>query len=148
MNEIIGFRGRYFFLSNFFSRRVIIDDFVFKNNEAAFQSHKPENIKLREFFCWLEPSEAKKAGKKVKLRKDWESIKEEVMYKVVLAKFTQNFDLRNRLLMTGDMKLIEENNWGDTTWGTVDGEGKNLLGNILMRVRKEIRISMGGGGET
>jgi ribA/ribD-fused uncharacterized protein len=145
MDKIAGFRGRYFFLSNFFPRRVIIDDLVFQNNEAAFQSHKPENIKLREFFCWLKPSEAKKAGRKVELCRDWENIKEEVMYKVVMAKFTQNIDLRNRLLLTGEMELIEENDWGDKTWGTVNGNGKNLLGKILMKVREEIRINMNGG---
>jgi len=138
MNKIAGFRGDYFFLSNFFNARVKIDGLVFLNNEAAFQSYKVEDPKLQEFFCNLTPSQAKKAGRKVLLRKDWEQIKEEVMYKVALAKFTRNTELGYKLLMTNDAELIEENNWGDRTWGTVNGKGKNLLGKILMRVRSEM----------
>ena len=64
------------------------------------------------------------------------------MYRICLAKFTQNPDLAKRLLDTGDEILEEGNTWHDTYWG-VDlktGEGKNMLGSILMRVRNELRI--------
>ena len=33
------------------------------------------------------------------------------------------------------MELEEGNNWGDKYWGTVEGEGKNMLGKLLMKVR-------------
>ena len=60
------------------------------------------------------------------------------MYEIVLAKFTQNPDLKEKLLATGDESLEEGNTWGDTIWGTVDGVGENRLGKILMRVRDEL----------
>lgn len=141
-NVIAGFRGDYFFLSNFFEARVKVDGLLFQNNEAAFQSFKPEDPKNREFFCTLNPSQAKRAGRRAKLRKDWEEIKQEIMYKVVLAKFTQNKELGYKLLATGDAELIEENTWGDRIWGTVKGKGRNLLGKILMRVRSELPFTL------
>ena len=61
------------------------------------------------------------------------------MYEIVLAKFTQNPDLKKKLLATGDEHLEEGNTWGDTIWGTVDGVGENRLGKILMRVRDELK---------
>jgi len=96
-------------------------------------------VKRAQFFCSLNPSEAKRAGRRAILRKDWEEIKEDVMYKVVLAKFVQNEELKYKLLDTGSAELIEENNWGDRIWGTVNGKGRNLLGKILMRVREELK---------
>ena len=60
------------------------------------------------------------------------------MYEIVLAKFTQNPDLKEELLATGDEHLEEGNTWGDAIWGTVDGVGENRLGKILMRVRDEL----------
>ena len=61
------------------------------------------------------------------------------MYEIVLAKFTQNPDLKEKLLATGDEHLEEGNTWGDTTWGTVNGIGENRLGIILMKVRRNCR---------
>ena len=72
------------------------------------------------------------------MRSDWEEVKDKVMYEIVLAKFTQNPDLKEKLLATGDESLEEGNTWGDTIWGTVDGVGENRLGKILMRVRDEL----------
>jgi ribA/ribD-fused uncharacterized protein len=136
MNKIAGFRGKYFFLSNFFPTKVKVGDLTFENNEAAFQSYKSKNM---ESFCHLNPSEAKRKGRRVQLRPDWEEIKADVMYMVVFAKFSQNQDLRDKLINTGDAELVEENNWGDRIWGTVSGKGKNLLGKILMKVRDELK---------
>ena len=61
------------------------------------------------------------------------------MTKIVELKFTQNEDLRAKLLETKDEPLEEGNTWGDKIWGTVNGEGKNLLGKILMKTREKIK---------
>lgn len=61
------------------------------------------------------------------------------MYEICKAKFTQNEDLKAKLLATGNDILEEGNTWGDRVWGTVNGVGENRLGKILMRVREELR---------
>lgn len=60
------------------------------------------------------------------------------MLQVVRAKFTQNAELADKLLATGDAHLEEGNTWGDRVWGTVNGVGANQLGIILMKIRDEI----------
>lgn len=140
--KISSFRGEYFFLSNFYMAIVTYNGCTFTNSEAAFQAQKctdPEAIKN---FCYMSPSEAKKHGRRVILRKDWEDMKIDIMHKIVYAKFTQNPELKEKLLATGDSYLEEDNNWGDCFWGTVNGIGKNHLGKILMQVRKELRDFM------
>lgn len=112
---------------------------TYQNNEAAFQAQKCIEPKEREAFTKLNPSEAKKAGRSVNLRKDWEQVKVSVMADIVKAKFEQNIDLAKKLLDTGDAYLEEGNDWGDRIWGTVNGIGANHLGKILMDVREYMR---------
>jgi ribA/ribD-fused uncharacterized protein len=75
------------------------------------------------------------------LRRDWESVKDNVMYQALVAKFTQHDDLRQILLGTGDALLVEHTE-NDSYWGDGgDGSGKNRLGHLLMRVRTELRAA-------
>jgi len=134
--KIEQFRGPYYFLSNFYPAVVEVDGIRYENNEAAFQAQKqPERAKE---FASLPPNEAKRLGRRVNLRPDWEAVKLEVMTDVVRAKFTQNEDLRKKLLATGEAELIEGNHWGDTYWGVCRGKGRNELGKILMKIRREL----------
>lgn len=88
---------------------------------------------------------AKRQGRQVALREDWEEVKVGLMEEVVRAKFFQNPDLGKRLLATGDTPLVEGNTWGDTCWGvdTRTGQGENHLGLILMKIRGELAIGKG-----
>lgn len=134
------FRGKYFFLSNFYSAPVTYLGKTFKNNEAAFQSAKcPERSNE---FLNLSPSDAKRLGRRVRLRDDWEYTKDKVMYDICMAKFMQNENLARLLIETGDAILIEGNTWGDRVWGVCDGAGENRLGKILMRIRSEIKNNL------
>lgn len=146
MEKIDSFRGEYFFLSNFYEIPVTYDGITYENNEAAFQAQKVAPRKTKKVlsderlaFCHLNPSEAKKFGRKIPLRKDWEAIKVKVMEDIVLAKFSQHPELAEKLLATGNAHLEEGNSWGDKVWGTVGGVGANNLGKILMRVRETLR---------
>ena len=91
------------------------------------------------------PSDAKKAGKQIDIRKDWQEVKEGIMLEIVRQKFLQHKDLSDKLIATYDEELIESNLWHDNVWGDClchnckNIVGKNLLGKILMQVREELR---------
>lgn len=98
------FDGPYAFLSNFYESPVWVFGHHFKNSEAAFQAAKcPEHM---DKFSGLNPSEAKRLGRNVKIRPDWEDIKYRVMWAVCFAKFLQNQDLREKLIRTGTAHLM------------------------------------------
>lgn len=138
MEKIDSFRNEYAFLSNFYDAPVIYDGIVYRNSESAFQAQKCTNKEERIQFANLSPSEAKHLGRRISLRKDWESVKLSIMKDIVREKFLQNPELLEQLLETGDAYLEEGNDWGDRIWGTVNGQGRNLLGFTLMELRDEL----------
>ncbi|MBD0344029.1 MAG: NADAR family protein [Coleofasciculus sp. Co-bin14] len=74
-----------------------------------------------------------------KLRPDWEHVKQQVMWQGVLTKFLTHPNIQAILLDTGD-ELIVEDSPTDYYWGCgQDKTGQNQLGQILMKVRQEIR---------
>src|SRR5690606_39291827 len=85
------------------------------------------------------PNEAKRLGRKINIDVDvWNQQSYSVMWQVQHLKYQQDRDLAQKLINTGDATLIEGNTWGDRLWGQVNGVGQNLLGEILMGVRKEL----------
>lgn len=148
------FRGNYYFLSNFSDSKIEYDGYIYLNAEAAFQAQKNSSSTYKYMMQFQDASTAKKEGRKVKLRPDWEQVKDKIMYYVVKAKFEQNKDLRDKLLATGDKYLTEGNNWHDNYWGVckcnsskcLDKVGRNKLGKILMQIREELRPSTIPGG--
>lgn len=138
--KIDKFDGEYAFLSNFYPARINMDGMSFQSSEAAFQAQKCLNTMDKFQFCELGPREAKKLGRKVQLRPDWEQIKDDVMAKILNLKFRQHPNLGNLLIATGDAELVEGNHWHDTYWGVCEGEGQNKLGKLLMQVRSELRL--------
>lgn len=139
---ITSFEGEFEFLSNFYSVIIVHDEKLWKTSEHLFQSMKTVNPFQKDFiFQAPTPGQAKRRGKQVPLRKDWEYIKRDVMKLVVVKKFLQNPKLLEKLLNTGNALLIEGNNWHDNEWGNCacdsckDIEGKNMLGKILMEIR-------------
>lgn len=139
MNTIDEFSGEYRFLSNFFPSPVTYEGIEFPTVEHAFQAAKTmdtvERIRIAEL---KKPGEAKRAGRKVALRPDWENVKEKIMLDILRLKFAYP-DLRKYLLNTGEVKLEEGNTWGDRYWGTCFGIGRNRLGHLLMKLRKELQ---------
>ena len=127
------------FLSNFYPCTITFMDITYPSVEHAFQASKTLDMEIREKIAKAPtPGKAKKMGRKVKLRFDWEDVKEVFMFLLLQKKFAIP-KLQRKLLATGDAELVEGNNWGDTYWGVCKGIGKNRLGELLMRVRQEIK---------
>lgn len=136
------FREEYEFLSNFYPVFMTFEGIEFFSAEAAYQAQKCAGEPERRSFSRLYADEAKRRGREISCRGDWDQVKVPVMEAVVRAKFQQNSLLARRLLDTGEKPLIEGNSWGDRFWG-VDhrtGEGENHLGKILMALREEFRV--------
>jgi len=135
------FDGEYSFLSNFHPVEIWLDGEKYPTVEHAFQAAKTLDENERE---WVRrcptPGAAKRMGKRVTLREDWEDIKVDVMHGLLQQKFDvdANTDLAMKLLATRPKYLIEGNNWGDTFWGVCNGRGENHLGDLLVKVRKEL----------
>lgn len=135
-------RDRYGVFSNFFRRAIRVRNKRWRTSEHFYQAMKFEGTHHeRAVMVTKTPGEAAKVGRDRSrpLREDWESVKEEVMYEALRAKFTQHADLQKTLLSTGERQLIEHTS-RDSYWGDGgDGNGKNRLGHLLMRLRTELR---------
>ena len=128
------FRGEYWFLSNMYPCTVKVGDWTFKCAEAAFQAAKCVYKEDIQKLTTTDGFTAKKFGRRVRLRSDWESIKTPVMLEIVSAKFEQNKELMDKLKRVTGI-ITEDNTWKDTFWGMYNGKGQNWLGKILMSVR-------------
>lgn len=132
------FDDDYAFLSNFHLCTIVHDGHACKSSEHAFQAAKTLNKgEQRQIRFASSPGKAKRMGKEVTLRPDWESAKINIMLDILRIKFAIP-ELRDKLLATGDATLIEGNTWGDQFWGVCRGKGQNWLGKLLMQVRSEI----------
>ena len=99
-----------------------------------------------------DPRQHKRLGRRVSgfTEKRWKKNREEIVYRGNLAKFSQNPDMKRQLLQTGDRTLVEASPL-DRIWGIglhssdaaardpARWKGLNLLGEALMRVRRELR---------
>ncbi len=134
--------GEYGGFSNFSPHSITLKGKTWPTSEHYFQAQKFAGMSDEDEVRQAKsPMIAARMGRSRKrpLRKDWESVKDQIMHEAVLAKFTQHGDLREILLGTGDAKIVEHTE-NDAYWGDGgDGSGKNRLGQILMRVREELR---------
>ena len=137
-----GFFGDRRYLSNFDETSFVFNKQTYKSVEHAYQSLKSkdhdEQKKVRDADT---PGKTKRLGRDITLRADWETIKFKLMEKLVFEKFSQNDDLKDKLIETGDDFLVEYNWWNDRIWGVCDGKGRNRLGHILMKVRDILKDS-------
>jgi hypothetical protein len=141
MKKIDSFTGEHSFLSNFHPCKVEYCGIEYPSSEHAYQCQRTLDAELSERIRQLPTAgQAKRFARHIPPREDWEFIKNGVMMQVLLAKFMQNEDLAAKLLATGDAFLEEGNSWGDKYWGTVNGEGKNMLGIYLMSVRTDLQL--------
>lgn len=139
-SRIGSFSGEYRYLSNFWPAEVTFEGHRYPSVEHAYQAAKSLDAAARSRIAALPtPSEAKRAGRALTYRSDWDRVKLDVMEQCVRDKFKNNADLGAKLLATGEAELVEGNDWGDEFWGVCEGRGANHLGKILMKIRAELR---------
>jgi ribA/ribD-fused uncharacterized protein len=115
---------------------------IYQSTEHAYQAAKTIDRAARWPFTeagTMTCGQAKRAGMALELRPDWDAVKLDVMYSVNWVKYYRYYELRGKLLATGDAVLVEGNKWGDRFWGVCGGTGENNLGKILMQIRDELR---------
>ena len=134
MNIIKEFRGDYYFLSNFYPVSIKVEDNTYSSVEAAYQAMKCKTKDQRKQFVGLSAVQAKRLGKQIPLRDNWDKEKFRVMKHLLEIKFS-NKNLKKRLKETGDAFITHENYWKDTYWGVYKGKGKDILGKLLMQIR-------------
>jgi hypothetical protein len=101
-----------------------------------------------------DPYYHKKIGRQVKNYNDdiWKNVSRYVVFVGNLAKFSQNKDLKDKLLSTGKKILVEASpydklwgvgldSWNDNILDEKLWQGQNWLGKELRIVREQLRIS-------
>ncbi|MGW3202292.1 NADAR family protein [Streptomyces sp. NPDC001118] len=144
---ITRFDGEHRFLSNFHVAPIEVhlglleaESIRATSAEHAFQALKTTDPDERAAVLACEtPGRAKRMGRKVTMRADWDDLRLFVMEMVVRGKFLDPA-LADLLVATGDAQLVEGNTWGDRFWGVdlADGRGLNVLGLTLMKERARL----------
>jgi ribA/ribD-fused uncharacterized protein len=135
--------GEWGWLSNFAPYPIVVDDVDYPTSEHYYQASKFTHdptwvaailVRKRPYDAWRMGNAPDHPA-----RPDWAQVKDDIMLKALLAKFTQHATLREQLLATGDATIIEHTS-KDSYWGDGgDGSGQNKLGRLLMLVREELR---------
>lgn len=150
------FEGRWRFLSNFYPCRIEHKGIVYPSVEHYYVAMKVTEMQLldgryytaadfREMIARIpNPADVKKIGQRIKVRKDWDEKKLELMNWAVKEKFKDE-TLAEMMMLTDGYDLAEGNYWHDNFWGVCvcqkcKNSGQNNLGKILMKVREEIKL--------
>lgn len=156
MQTIDSFSGEHAFLSNFADcpngiylpveeTRYGQELLRFPTVEHAYVAAKTESPEERKTIAELAtPGKAKRFGREMlSIRSDWEYSRLGIMRILLAQKFAFGSDLAQRLIDTGDARLIEGNNWHDVFWGACScsscPEGGNQLGRLLKERRELLR---------
>lgn len=135
-------RDKYGCFSNFSKHPIKINDKIWPTSEHFYQAQKfVGTIHEEEIRLAKTPMIAAKMGRDSKkpLRQDWEKVKDDIMRLAVLTKFSQHLDIQKELLSTDNAELVEHT-VNDSYWGDGgNGQGKNMLGKILMETREKLK---------
>ena len=109
--------------------------------EHYYQAMKFDDPKQREKIRQAtHPKAARRLGRTrlKRIRKDWKKIREVVMTRAVYTTCRTHESVADKLLQTGDRKIIERSLY-DYFWGCGrDGRGHNTYGKVLMNVRRKL----------
>lgn len=150
--NIKGFFGDYRWLSNFEPALCEYYRILYPSSENAYQAakiHPDERVAL--LHCCIVPQQNQKKvwktlTKLVESKNEWDNRKYMVMAEILFSKFIISYDLRKKLLDTGDKYLEETNHWHDNDFGRCicvkcsNINSKNMLGKILMALRDFFKV--------
>ncbi|MBI3633037.1 MAG: NADAR family protein [Candidatus Vogelbacteria bacterium] len=143
-------------LSQWHSSEFALDGLAFKWAEQWMMYKKAEIFgdteTMKKVLRAESPKECKQLGRQVCgfISSEWDKVSRDIVYEGNIAKFSQNVELKKQLLDTGDAMLVEASPY-DKKWGiglaASDPRAKdpsrwlgtNWLGEVLMRVRTELR---------
>ncbi len=138
------FKGQYHWLSNFSPSEVTWCGLQFPTVENGYQAAKCQCPTTMHLFKQCTPGQAKRLGKTVLMREDWDAVKRDIMQMFLSQKFQCGTELASKLLATGNASLIEGNYWHDNFWGRCsctrcqEKTWHNHLGRLLMQIRKGV----------
>ncbi len=136
------FKGEYRWLSNFTPCKVVLDGHIYPSTEHAYQAAKTLSFEEREAIRTSTAAGAKRLGREVTIRRDWDTVKDKVMEDLQRQKYSQE-PFMSELIATGDQEIVEGNLWHDNYWGACYcgkciGTGQNKLGKLIMKIRASI----------
>ena len=140
---ITRFHGETRYLSNFAPAEVVLDGEVFPTTEHAFQAAKTLDKAAREKIRNGTPGQAKRLGRKIKIRDNWDEMRLSTMESLLRQKFLTDNEHGKKLMATGTQEIVEGNSWHDQFWGSCDcpecyEDGLNHLGKLLMKIRADL----------
>ena len=131
---------------------IIYEGIKFYSAETAFQYKKAsmngQHEEAKKVQKMSDSYQAKRACKDIKENEEWRQKKEKVMKEILEEKFKQNINMKQKLIQTGNSKLLEGTS--DKFWGSgipiakyksinqKNIPGKNILGNMLSEIRKKM----------
>ena len=144
------------YLSNWYLSEFKVDSIQFSSMEQYMMYKKAivfNDTKIaKEILETTDVSKIKALGRQVSNYNDtyWNGVRQIIIYKGLLEKFSRNEDLKKRLLNTGNDILaecaVQDKIWGIglsmkdvNRWDMEKWRGENLLGFALMLVREELR---------
>jgi ribA/ribD-fused uncharacterized protein len=138
------FRGKYEWLSNFYPCEIEYEGIVYPTTEHFYVAMKTTDPHIRKHVSTIEtPGKAKRYGhKEIDIREDWDDIKIQVMEYALNKKFNKPH-FKELLIETEYEMIVEGNRWHDNFYGSCicdkcGNNGKNILGKLLMTIRKKL----------
>lgn len=127
--------------SNFALYPIKIKGKTWPTVEHYFQAQKfagtPQEQKIRKASSPMKAAELGRS-RKFKIRKNWDNMRDNIMYDALRAKFTQHQELQDLLCATEGNLLIEASPH-DSYWGEgLDRKGTNRLGKLLVKLRTSL----------
>jgi len=140
------FRNEYGFLSNFYYLQFIHEGHFWPTAEHAYQAAKTRRREWKEKIRETKtPVEARRVGKRMPIRKDWEKIKLKVIDDILRVKYRHQVSRLSDSSPLGNRRL-EGSQWHDDSRGVCNCDfrkgcevGANQFGKLLMKIRDDLK---------